>query len=192
LLDISKQNKQKELLLQEERVARQIADSIKKAEMDSMKIAIADSIRKAALDSVKNIQAATSQKPASSGTIAEKSPPKSLSRSIHWAGSSDAIGDVMYEKLASAGIKKTKCSDNGIVAKLNKAVCKTDNLAKVICTYSPKITLTDCNGKLITILETPENFKTSPQANENAAKEELANELRSLNFNAWALAIKRL
>jgi hypothetical protein len=78
------------------------------------------------------------------------------------------------------------------VVKLSKPVCKTDNLAKITCTYSPKITITDCNDKLITILQTPENFKTSPQSNENEAKEELANDLRILNFSDWVLAIKFL
>jgi len=199
LLAISEQNQQKDKELEEERKARQQADSIRNAELDSIRIAMrqsTDSIRKAALDSMKNTQVLTQkaapQKVTGSGSVIEKPPQKSSGRSIHWNGPSDAIGQVMFEKLASAGIKKTKCSDNGVVLKLNKPSCKTDNLAKIVCTYSPKITITDCNNKLITLLETHENFKASPQVNENASKEELASSLRSLNFSDWISAIKKL
>jgi len=190
LLAISEQNKR----LQEERIAiQQRADSIKIAMQQS-----ADSIRKSALDSIKNTQPvaqaqkAVPQKPASSGTIIEKPPQKSSGKSIHWNAPADILGKVIYEKLAPAGIKKTKCSNNGIVAKLNKPSCKTDNLAKIVCTYSPKLTLTDCNDKLIATLGTSENFKASPQTNENAAKEELADELRNVNFDDWVSAIMKL
>ena len=195
LLNISKQN---ELLLQEERIARQRADSIKDAELDSIKMAMqrtADSIRQAAQYSIKNaqpVQKEVQQKPAGSGTVIEKSSQKSSGKSIHWNASNDIIGQVMYEKLASTGIKKTKCSDNGIIVKLNKPSCKTDNLAKIICTYSPKLTITDCSDKQIATLGTAESFKSSPQVNENAAKEELADDLRDVNFGDWVLAIKRL
>jgi hypothetical protein len=181
LRDISEQNKQKDLQLQ---IAAQYADSIKIA-------------MQRAADSIKNIptpilaQKAIPQKPASYGKLIEKPPQKPSGRSIHWSGPNDIVGDVMYEKLASAGIKKTKCEGNGMVAKFSKPNCKTSDLAKIICTYSPKITITDCNGKLITILETSENFKTSPQTNENEAKEELASELRSVNFSNWVSAIKK-
>jgi len=195
LLAISEQNKR----LQEERIAIQHADSIKNAQMDSIKMAMqqsADSIRKAALDSIKNTlpvaQKIAPQKSASSGTVIEKPPQKSSGKSIHWSGSGDIIGQVMYEKLASAGIKKEKCSNNGILVRLSRPSCKTDNLAKIVCTYSPKLTITDCNNKLITILETSENFKASPQTTENAAKDELADDLRSVNFGDWVLAIKKL
>jgi len=191
LLDVSKQNEQKELLLQEERIARQRTDSIKNAEVDSIKTVMqqrTDSIRKAALESVKNTQA---QKTANSGAPGDKSPQKSSGRSIHWNGPSDVIGQVIYEKLASAGVKKAKCSDNGIMLKLNKPSCKTDNLAKIVCTYSPKLTITDCNDKFISALEKSDNLKASPQVNENAAKDELAGSLRKLNFGDWISSIKK-
>jgi len=182
------------------KIAIQQQDSIRRAEL-ALKEAELDSIKRYAqyADSIKNAQAAAQkaslQKLASSGTGTEKPSPsvqKSSSKSIHWSASGDVIGQVMYEKLASAGIKKTKCSDNGMVAKLNKPNCKTNDLAKIICTYSPKITITDCDDKLITTLDSPENFKASPQVNENAAKEELANSLRSANFGAWISAMKGL
>jgi len=186
LLAISEQNKR----LQEERIViQQRADSIKIAMQQN-----ADSIRKAALDSIKNtqpvVQKVVPQQPANSGTVIEKPPQKSSGKSIHWNGSGDIISQVIYEKLASAGIKKTKCSNNGIMVKLNKPSCKTDNLAKIVCTYSPKLTITDCNDKLIATLGTSENFKASPQTNENAAKEELADDLRNVNFSDWVSAIK--
>ena len=193
LLNISKQN---ELLLQEEKIAKQRADSIKNAALDSIKMAMqqsADSIRKAALDSINNAKPAT-QKEApqkSSGTAVEKQTQKSSGKSIHWGAANDAIGQVIYEKLASAGVKKTKCSNNGIMLKLNKPTCKTDNLAKVICTYSPKLTITDCSDRQIATLGTSETFKASPQVNENAAKEELASELNNVNFNDWVSAIRK-
>jgi len=191
LLAISEQNKQKDMQLEAERVAAaRYADSIKNAMQQT------DSIRKAELDSIKNAQAqnANLQKSASHGSAKEKTSPsaqKSSGRSIHWSGSNDVIGQVMYEKLSSAGIKKTKCSDNGIVVKLNKPSCRTNDFAKIICTYSPKITITDCSDKPITTLDISENFKASPQVNEAAAKEELASGLRSANFNSWVSAIKK-
>jgi len=199
LLAISAQSQQKDKVLEEERKARQLEDSIKKAELDSIKMAMqksADSIRRAALDSMKSTQSLAqkpnSQKPSGSGTAIEKPPQKSGGKSVHWSGPKDAIGQVIFDKLASTGIRETKCSDNGLVVKLNKPNCKADNLAKIICSYSPKITITDCNGKLITVLETTENFKASPQVNENAAKDELSGTLRSVNFGDWVSAIKKL
>jgi len=196
VLAISAQSQQKDEALEAERKARQLEDSIKKAELDSIKMAMqksADSIRKAALDSMKSTaQKANSQKPAGSGSVIEKSPQKSSGRPIHWSGSKDAIGQVMYQKLASTGIKDTKCSGNGIMVKLSKPSCKADNLAKIVCTYSPKLTISDCNDKLIATLGTSENFKSSPQANENAAKDELAGTMRSVNFSDWVSAIKKL
>jgi hypothetical protein len=184
--------KQKDLQLQAERIATQYADSIKIAMKQ------ADSIRKAELDSVKQYYDSiknTQPKVQKTNPQIEKpslSPQKSSGKSIHWSAPGDAIGQAMYEKLALAGIKKTKCEGNGIVAKLNKPSCRTNDLAKIICAYSPKITITDCSGKLIAILEIPENFKTSPQIDESSAKEELSAELRKTNFNAWISAMKRL
>jgi len=124
--------------------------------------------------------------------IVQKPPQKSPEKSIHWSASNDAIGQVMYEKLASSGIKKTKCEGNGMVIKLNKPSCQNDNLAKVVCTYSPKITIANCSDKLIATLGITETFKASPQTDENEAKEELANELRTVNFGDWVSAIKKL
>jgi len=179
----------KELQLQEERIERLRADSLKQAELDSIKTAMLqreDSIRKAALEPIKNT-------PTHVPTPAQKTnPQKPSEKSIYWIASSDIIGQVMYEKLASTGIKKGKCEGNGIVVKLNKPSCKNDNLAKVVCAYSPKITIADCNDKLIATLGTSENFKASPQTDEKDAKEELANELRGVNFGDWILAIKKL
>jgi len=189
LLNISNQ---KEQLLQQERIERLRADSLKKAELDSIKTAMQqreDSIRKAASGPVKNAQASAQK--TNPQTNQQKPPQKSEEKSIHWSASNDVIGQVMYEKLASAGIKKTKCEGNGVVAKLNKPSCKNDNLAKVVCTYSPKIIITDCNDKLISTLSTAENFKASPQTDEKDAKEELANELRGMNFGDWVSELKK-
>jgi len=193
LLNISKQN---ELLLQEEKTARQRADSIKNAALDSIKMAMqqsADSIRKAALDSIKNAKPAVQKEvpQKNSGTVVEKQAQKSLGKSIHWSAANDIIGQVIYEKLAPAGVKKTKCSNNGVMVKLNKPSCKTDNLAKIVCTYSPKLTIADCSDKQIATLGTSETFKASPQTNENAAKEELAGELRNVDFSDWVSAIRK-
>jgi len=126
-----------------------------------------------------------------SGKELENTPKSLNSKSIHWYASNDIIEQVLYEKLASAGIKKTKCSGNGIIAKLNKPSCKTDNVAKIMCTYSPKLNITDCNDKLIATLGAAETLKSSPQTNENAAKEELANILRSMDFSYWVSSLKK-
>jgi len=172
LFNIYEQNKPKDLQLQMEPTKK--TDSIK-------------SIKPAAQP-----QPASQQKSASSKAVVETPPEKPPVKSIHWAGTSDIVGQVIYEKLESVGMEKTKCSDNGIVMRLNKPICETDDSEKVICTYSPKITITDCNGKVMAAMATSENFKTSPQANENAAKEELANELREVDFDDWVSELKKL
>ncbi|MDR2584260.1 MAG: toll/interleukin-1 receptor domain-containing protein [Fibromonadaceae bacterium] len=187
LLNISEQNKQKDLQLQAaqkdlqlqtERIAAQYADSIR-------------IIAQRAADSIKNTPLPSQQQPVAQKAVSQKPPQKSSGRSIHWNATNDAIGQVMYGKLASTGIKKTKCSGNGMIIKLSKPICKTDNLAKIVCTYSPKLTITDCTDKQIATLGTTETFKASSQVNENAAKEELASELRSVNFGDWVSAIKK-
>jgi len=184
----------KQAELQTEKIAAQYADSIKIAmqQADSMRKAELDSIKRY-YDSIKNPQSKV-QKTNSQieKTHLSQSPKESSNKSIHWSGTNDIIGQVMYEKLEPTGIKKTKCSNNGMVVKLNKPSCKTNDLAKIICTYSPKMTITDCNDKLLAGFGTDENFKSSPQIDENAAKEELARELRSTNFSAWVSAIKKL
>jgi hypothetical protein len=181
LLNISKQN---ELLLQKEKIAAQYADSIR-------------IIEQRAADSKKDIPPpfpippVIQEEDQQKETQQKKSPQKSSGRSIHWSAANDIIGHVIYEKLASTGIKKTKCSGNGIIIKLSKPSCKTDNLAKIICTYSPKLTITDCNDKQIATLGISETFKASPQVNENAAKDELAGDLRSTDFSDWVETIRK-
>jgi len=181
---------QRDLQLQKEKIAAQYADSIRILEQR-------------AADSKKDIpppfptppviQKEVQQKEVQQKESQQKKPPqKSSDRSIHWNAANDIIGKVMYEKLESGGVKKTKCSGDGIIIKLNKPSCKTDNLAKIICTYSPKLTITDCNDKQIATLGTSETFKASPQINENAAKEELARELLDVNFGDWVSALKKL
>jgi len=174
---------QKDLQLQTERITAQYADSMRIITQRN-----ADSIKNTPLPS----QAPPQPQPiATQKAVAQKPQQKSTGRSIHWSAANDAIGQVMYEKLVSTGIKKTKCSGNGIIIKLNKPICKTDNLAKIICPYSPKLTITDCKDKHIATLGTSETFKSSPQVNENAAKDELADELRNVNFGDWISAIKK-
>ncbi len=178
---------QRDLQIQKEKIAAQYADSIRILEQraaDSKKdipppFPIPPIIPKE--DPQKEDQQKKVQQ--------KKTHQKSSGRSIHWNATSDIIGKVMYEKLASTGIKKTKCSDGGVIIKLNKPTCKTDNLAKIICTYSPRLTITECNDKQIATLGISETFKTSPQANENAAKDELAAELLDVNFGDWVSAI---
>ncbi|MCL1966726.1 MAG: hypothetical protein FWF67_02465, partial [Fibromonadales bacterium] len=179
--------------LQAERIAAQYADSIKIAMRQ------ADSIRKAELDSVKryyNSIKNTQPKAQKASTqiekpVPQKSPSKSSNKSIHWSGPNDVIGQAMFEKLEPAGIKKTKCSHSGIVVKLNKPNCKNDDLARITCTYSPIMTITDCDNNSYDVFRTNENFKSSPQTDENSAKEEIASELRSLNFKDWVSEIKK-
>jgi hypothetical protein len=184
----------KQAELQTERIAAQYADSIKIAMQQ------ADSMRKAELDSIKRYYnsikttPAKAQKPSTQiekPSTSQPPPAKNSGKSIHWSGPNDIIGQVMYEKLKPAGIQKTNCSGNGIVVKLNKPSCKSDDLARIICTYSPIMTITDCNNNPRDIFRTDENFKSSPQTDENAAKEEVANELRSLNFSPWISEIKK-
>ena len=200
LFTMSKQNEQKDLELQAEKIAMQQADSIRNAqrnaELDSIKKAEnarMDSIKQY-IDSMKNISVAAQKKQQQeamgSGTAKAPATQKSSGKSFHWTGPGDIIGQTMFEKLAATGIKKTKCFDNGIIISLNRANCKSNDLAKIICEYSPKLTVTDCNGKIISFLDTPASFKTSQKISQDAAKEELADKLRNANFNDWVSAIK--
>jgi len=179
--------------LQAERIAAQYADSIKIAMRQ------ADSIRKAELDSVKRYydsiktSQVDTQKTVSPGAAKEKPVvQKSSGRSIHWIGPDDIIGQEMFKKLKHAEIQKTNCSVNGIAVKLNEPKCKSDELSKITCTYSPKLTITYCDGTHYINLEIDKKLKSSPQADENAAKEEIANELREYNFGGWIKELNEL
>jgi len=98
---------------------------------------------------------------------------------LYWKGPDDVIGQVIFEKIATANVKKEICSGNGINVSVNKLAGET---------YSPKLTLTDCNGKLLHVLSINTHFGDLDME----AKEELAEELRKVNFSDWVSFLKNL
>ena len=109
---------------------------------------------------------------------AEKTPDKTL----HWNGPNDPVGRAIFEKLQPLGVQRTKCSNNGINISTTSPNC-TIARGNIECSYSPKFSVTDCNGKLLGILDASIKFRTEPHTEELAAREELANELRNTNFS---------
>jgi len=113
-------------------------------------------------------------------------------RTLHWNGADDEISQVIFEKIAEAGIKKTECSGNGRLASLNEVHCRATDDKKIICSYTPRIIFTTCDNKPFTFFEKNERFKSSPQADTAAAKKDLANKLREVDFSDWVLKIKEI
>jgi len=195
--EISREKEQKELEIQLE---KQRIDSLAKEmhKQDSI-IRRQDSIRqerqeRRRLDSIRQdslIQLAQLAQLESAGSKAagKKTTVKSSNRTLHWIGSGDAIGTAIFEKLIPAGAQKTKCSDNGINLNVTKPTCNSSD-KKITCSYSPKLTLTDCDGKLLGVLDIKTTFLAESQTDEAAARRELANELRSANFNDVISAIE--
>jgi len=182
--EISREKEQKELQIQLE---KQRIDSLAK-EMHKRDSAIRrqDSIRqerqeRRRLDSIRQdslVKAA-----------GKKATVKSSGRTLHWIGSSDAIGTAIFEKLIPAGAQKTKCSDNGININVTKPTCNSSD-KNITCSYSPKLALTDCDGKLLGAINIGTAFLAESQTDEATARKELADELRSSNFKDVISAIE--
>jgi hypothetical protein len=178
---MSKIANQKELEFQ--LAKQQMADSI---------IKYRDSVAKAQQELLQLQQQQKSQ-PASPAVAEKKQAVSSSNRSLHWAGSSnDKIGNVIYEALTKAGVKKTPCSDNGIKITPGKAACGQNTVGKVTCSYSAKLTLAYCNGNQtpsVSQLEMPEKIKLNGD-DENKIKKEIENMLRNTDFSQWVQTIK--
>ncbi|MCL2101129.1 MAG: TIR domain-containing protein [Fibromonadales bacterium] len=114
--------------------------------------------------------------------LAKKQDEKNEDKALHWIGPGDAVGTAMYEKLIPAGVKKTPCSGNGININVNRPACKQAN-DQIMCSYLPTLTLTDCRGKLLGALKITAEF-IGLQEDETAAKNELANDLRTADFSS--------
>jgi uncharacterized membrane protein YqiK len=158
-------------------------DSIKTAE-ETEQARIASSTKTAeeieqmlAEDSIKNAEAAAAAERASRKTF-------------YWGGTNDVIGQAILKKITPAGVKKAKCTGDGVKIIPDKATCRKDVSNEVSCFYSPKLTLTDCGGKEISFLGKNNIFKTKPKANEQAAKKELANDLLKTDFSDWVSVLK--
>jgi len=115
-------------------------------------------------------------------------------RTLHWKGSDDIIEQIIFEKIKEGKIEKTECSGNGmIVSPSNKVNCRENaDTKKITCSYFPRITLTTCDNRPITFLEINKRFRTEPQADEAAAREELANKLKEVDFSDWISYLKNL
>jgi len=113
-------------------------------------------------------------------------------RTFHWNVADNEIGQVIFKKIAEAGIQKTECTGNGRLVSLNEVRCRETDDKKITCSYIPRIIFTTCDNKPITFLEKTERFKSSPQADSAAAKKDLANKLREADFSDWVSGIKGL
>jgi hypothetical protein len=113
-------------------------------------------------------------------------------KTFHWNGVDDEITQVIFEKIAEAGIQKTQCSGNGRLINFNEIRCRANDEAKIICSYSPRMIFTTCDNKPVTFLEKNERFKSSPQPDSVAAKKDLANKLREADLSDWISGIKGL
>ncbi|MDR2579942.1 MAG: toll/interleukin-1 receptor domain-containing protein [Fibromonadaceae bacterium] len=111
-------------------------------------------------------------------------------KTFHWNGPDDAIGQAIFEKISETGLQKTECSGNGLIVTINNINCRGET--EITCFYSPRISFANCNNRPITFLEKKERFRTTPQASEAGAKEELANELRKADFSDWITAIRSM
>jgi hypothetical protein len=172
---------QKNLELQK---AKMEADSIieaKEAEMEHF----ADSIKRSIIRQKKKAGERKAQE-----TAKQDSSPKTAGKTLHWGGPNSDAGQVVFEKIEPAGVKKEKCSGNGMVIKLNDASCKEADSEQFTCSYLPKLTITNCEGKILYLTETSVNFQTSPQTSEAMAREELIKELRSTDFSSWISSLK--
>jgi hypothetical protein len=173
---------QKNLELQK---AKMEADSIieaKEAEMEHF----ADSIKRSIVRQEKRASERKMQEPATADS-SQKTPGKAL----YWGGSNSDVGQVIFEKIEAAGVKKEKCSGPGMVIKNNEASCKEAD-SEFTCAYSPKLTITNCDGKIHSLTETSVTFQTQPQANEAFAREELIKELRSTDFSSWISSLLKV
>ena len=103
---------------------------------------------------------------------------KSPGRVLYWKGPDDAISQVILEKIAAVGVKRETCSGNGVNISVNKFVEHT---------YSPKLTLTDCNGKLLHVLTIDTHFESL-----DMDAKDLADELRKISFGNWVSFLKNL
>jgi hypothetical protein len=111
-------------------------------------------------------------------------------KTLYWGGSNDVIGQAIFKKIAPAGVKKAKCTGNGIKVVPDKVTCRKDVLSETSCFYSPRLTFTDCSGKEVSSLGKNKIFKTPLRANEQMAKKELANDLLKTDFSDWVSILK--
>jgi len=136
-------------------------------------------IKEAQLDSIQQV-------------IEQRREQRMREKTFHWNVADSEIGQVIFEKIAEAGIQKTECSGNGRLVNLSEIRCKTNDDAKIICAYTPRIIFTTCDNKPVTFLEKNERFKSSPQADSASAKKDLADKLREADFSDWVSGIKGL
>jgi hypothetical protein len=124
--------------------------------------------------------------------IAQRREQRMREKTFHWNATDDEISQVIFEKIAEAGIQKTECSDNGRLVSLSEVRCKTNDDEKITCSYIPRIIFTTCDNKPVTFFEKKERFKSSQQTDSAAAKKDLADKLREADFSDWVLGIKGL
>jgi len=195
--DITQQMKQKEL---EAKQAAQTSDSLLKItdsiikRQDSIRNAREERQRQNALRQDSLVQAAKSQPELAKAVKVEQAKKAPESKTLHWSGPNDPVGRAIFEKLQPAGVQRTRCPDNNandINISVTSPNC-TISRGNIECTYSPKFTITNCAGKLLGILDIEAKFRTDPHTEESAAREELAKELRTANFDGVIAEIKKI
>ncbi|MDR3001875.1 MAG: toll/interleukin-1 receptor domain-containing protein [Fibromonadaceae bacterium] len=111
-------------------------------------------------------------------------------RTYHWQGDND-IGQVIFEKIAAAGVQKTECSGNsGRLLTLNLDNFNCRGGAEIICSYAPRVYVASCNNRRLEILDM-RRLRSEPKQDTAAAKEDLINKLREADFSAWISKIEQ-
>ncbi|MCL2260977.1 MAG: toll/interleukin-1 receptor domain-containing protein [Fibromonadales bacterium] len=171
-----------------------VTDSIIKRQ-DSLRSAREERQRQNALRQDSLVQAAKLQPELAKAVKMEQAQKTSDGKILFWNGPNDPIGRAILEKLQPAGVQRTRCPDDSGIDGINISVTSpncTISRGNIECNYSPKFTITDCKGKLLSVLEVNAKFRTDPHTEESAAREELANELRSTNFDGVIAEIKKI
>jgi hypothetical protein len=114
-------------------------------------------------------------------------------KTLHWNGDGSEISQIIFEKIAEAGVNKTECLSNGIllIPNADKTRCNENSEKKITCSYSPQMRLKSCDRDVvIEILEMNLRFRTESQNDTASAMEELANKLKEADFSDWIAKIK--
>jgi hypothetical protein len=179
--------------LENERKAAELAEAKRVADSITNEMRKADSIRFVE-DSLKRLEPRSKQQ--AKGGSSERSGQKQ-GKSLHWGGPDDIVANAVFRKISGGGlVQKTRCAGNGMVVKVANisAACKSaDAMGRISCSFSPKISVTNCNGQQIQSFEASEIFKVpATQKTPAKAREELAQELQRGSLNSIISSLKNL
>lgn len=118
--------------------------------------------------------------------------PASSGKKFHWRGGSGGINQIIFNKIKSAGVEKSKCSGNNLQVNINKASCKVANVkGQVSCSWSPRLTVSTCGNLPITSFDY-QNISTDVLESEALAKKALETKVARINLNSWVSELRKL